>query len=658
MPGALPVFLCDPHLSLLIFGGKGGVGKTTCAVSSALHLAMQRPSERVLLLSTDPAHSVSDSLAGDCPPNNLCVIELSAEAEHRAFMEQHSDHFRAIAARGTFLDEADIDRFIRLSVPGMDELMAFLRIARWVAERSFDRIVVDTAPSGHTLKLLMMSELLETWLAALDALMAKHRYMAGLFAGRRPAASDPVDEFLEQLSGQISGLSALLTDTRSTRFVPVMLAEPLSVEETCDVLRRLDSLDVAAPEVVINRLVPSAAGASFAAQYALQSRVLSTLPAALASRTLWGAPLHREEVRGGHSLRSFTESLAPIDPRVWATQSQPRTPTLDSLPTCTGRVTIPSSEAGASLLFFAGKGGVGKTTISCAAAAAVAASGRRSLIVSTDPAHSLGDCLGVSLSDAPTTIRPGLEAIEIDAGAEFETLREEYRKELADMLENLFSGVELSFDQEAMEKLLDLAPPGLDECMALLRILDQLDDSATGRPSRYDVIVIDSAPTGHLLRLLELPQLIESWLSGLFAVFLKYDRLFRLPKLQARLIGLSRGIKRLRAMLADGKHAAVQIVSILTNMALAECEDLVESLRRMQVRVHGIILNMALPDDGTELAQAVGTREAAVRAAYASGFPSVPQAIVTRAGDPRGIARLEALGGMLFVVEPALERAA
>src|SRR5665811_2266954 len=138
-----PSFFDQPGLELLLFGGKGGVGKTTCATSAALRMAALAPNRSFLLVSTDPAHSVRDSLAGHVPAGNLRVLELDAQQCLMAFRERHGPVLREIAAAGTFLDDEDINRFLDLSLPGLDELMAFLEISAWVKKRVYDCIIVD-----------------------------------------------------------------------------------------------------------------------------------------------------------------------------------------------------------------------------------------------------------------------------------------------------------------------------------------------------------------------------------------------------------------------------------------------------------------------------------------------------------------------------------
>ncbi|HUV14593.1 MAG TPA: ArsA-related P-loop ATPase, partial [Acidobacteriota bacterium] len=106
-----PLFLRNRGLRLMLFGGKGGVGKTTCASATALHFAINYPKSSYLLVSTDPAHSLLDSIAGSSVPSNLELEELDAQTCLMNFKTQHNEKLREIASRGTFLDDEDISRF-------------------------------------------------------------------------------------------------------------------------------------------------------------------------------------------------------------------------------------------------------------------------------------------------------------------------------------------------------------------------------------------------------------------------------------------------------------------------------------------------------------------------------------------------------------------
>jgi len=287
-------FLYDRNVRLLLFGGKGGVGKTTCATAAALRLSQSYPKASFLLVSTDPAHSLTDSIGGFSLPHNVKMIELDAQECLATFKEKHNENLREIASRGTFLDDEDISQFLDLSLPGLDELMAFLEISRWAEEYSYDCIVVDTAPTGHTLRLLAMPELILKWLEALDALLAKHRYMKQLFGGTYH--HDELDKFLLELSGSVKQMETLLRDPIRCRFVPVMLAEALSIYETVSLVNELERLKVPITDIVVNKLYSQSTCPVCEDVRFRQMRELGYLPEKLTQYFLWGVPLYHERL--------------------------------------------------------------------------------------------------------------------------------------------------------------------------------------------------------------------------------------------------------------------------------------------------------------------------------------------------------------------------
>ena len=508
--GVLPL-LEHPYLRLLFFGGKGGVGKTTCAAAAALYHALRSPHRAFLLVSTDPAHSLADSLGDFQPPRNLKILEFNAQNSLETFKTKHRDKFAQIAARGTFLDEDDIRRVLDLSLPGLDELMALLEIAGWAEARTYELIIVDTAPTGHTLRLLSTPDLIRTWLKALDTLLAKHRFMQERFRGSYQR--DELDDFLLDLTASVKQMEALLQNPRTCRFVPVMLAEELVISETRQLLGELERLHIPVTELVVNRLFPENSCPLCTAARRRQQHLLAECLTddAFAGYAVWGLPLYAEEVRGP-LLETLWDGIYALNPAAPALPAPP----LKLPPRVTAPPPCPAPEL--SFLIFAGKGGVGKTTLACATAARLAREfpGKEILLFSTDPAHSLGACLDVPVGPHPVRLAPGLSAMEIDAPQEFASLKEQYRRELENFLQNTFENFDIPFDRQVMERMLDLSPPGLDEIMALMRVMKFLEQG------RYDVFILDSAPTGHLLRLLELPELIDQWLKTFFGVLLKY----------------------------------------------------------------------------------------------------------------------------------------
>ncbi|MFZ0913615.1 MAG: ArsA family ATPase [Candidatus Korobacteraceae bacterium] len=635
-----PGFLGPRDLQLLIFGGKGGVGKTTCAAAAALRLAARAPQLSFLLVSTDPAHSLADSLADLAPPRNLRVLELNPQEYLADFKNRHGDKLREIASRGTFLDDAEINRFLDLSLPGLDELMAFLEISAWVEKRAYDCIIVDTAPSGHTLRLLAMPQFLRKWVTMLETLLAKHRYMKWVFARSRDR--DHLDTFLDELTSSVGRMEAILEDSRHCSFVPVMLAEKMSVRETVAIVKEADRLKLPINDIIINKLYPDSPCPVCREEYYLQSCELTDLfrNTFLTRFAIWGIPLHAEEVRGQIALQSFWEAARQIREPPPAVPQPKRSPKIEVT------AGIPSPPPGTSLLIFAGKGGVGKTTLACATALHLAkrSSDSRVLLVSTGPSHSLSSCLDMPIDSQPQYVLPGVTAIEIDSEAEFAALKHQYAGDIETFLETLSSNFDLAFDGEVLERMLDLSPPGLDEVMGLTRVMAFL---ASGE---FDLLVLDSAATGHLIRLLELPEIIDQWLKAFFDLFLKYQPIFRLTGFSQELVSLSKNLKKLRQLLNDPAQCALYAVSIPTDMAFEETRDLLAACGRLGINVPGIFLNLVTPASDCRLCSAMNRRESPIYKKLRQNFHG-SISVIYRRGEVRGLHGLEQMGDALYQCE-------
>ena len=645
MSARMPSFFDKQGLELLLFGGKGGVGKTTCATAAALRMSALAPSRSLLLVSTDPAHSVRDSLAGYLPPGNLQVLELDAQQYLNAFREQNGPMLREIAAAGTFLDDEDINQFLNLSLPGVDELMAFFEISSWVEARRYDCVVVDTAPSGHTLRLLAMPELIRRWLGMLEALLAKRRYMRRVFS--RDSSPDCLDLFVTKWKSSLQRMESLLRDPARSQFVPVTIAEPLGVHVTLALWKDLLGRKIPVSDLIVNRLhFESDCLACSAAASVEQVQCQQLLAGIEVPCSAWGIELFAEEVRGLEPLSGFWKHARLIS----------RTPVssarlgLSYEPAVLYPAAPPSPEV--RFVLFAGKGGVGKTTLSCATAVRLARdySEKRILLFSTDPANSLSACLHAEIGPRPTVLFPGLTAMEIDAQAEFGKLKAHYAEDLERFLESISRGFDLTFDRVVLEKMMDLAPPGLDEIMALTRIMEFLARNS------YDLFVLDCAPTGHLIRLLELPDLINEWLKVFFNLFLKYERILRLPGFAEELVGISRNLKKLRELLQNPADSVLYAVSIPTQMALEETKDLVAACHRMGIAVPLVFLNLMTPLGDCRLCSSLRQRELLVAERFRQMFPEKQQTLVYRQPEIVGLERLEKFGRRLY--QPAIEEMA
>jgi arsenite-transporting ATPase len=268
---------------------------------------------------------------------------------------------------------------------------------------------------------------------------------------------------------------------------------------------------------------------------------------------------------------------------------------------------------GRRLLFVGGKGGVGKTTIAAALAVAAADRGRRALVVSTDPAHSLGDLLEVHVGGSETRLTANLRALEVDPEAEAERHIESVKRQMQSLVHPRMYG--------EVERHLDLArlAPGTMEAAMLERMADLMAEAG----ARYDLILFDTAPTGHTLRLLSLPEIMMAWTDGLLRRDERSSRLASVlrrfggaPQAHdaslvgpthpedsraARLTELLRTrqakLRQARDLLLDANATAFVLVLNPDRLSILESAKALESLDRAHVPVAALVVNRVIPDD-------------------------------------------------------------
>ncbi len=566
------------------------------------------------MLSTDPAHSLGDALGTRLGPRpvrvvgvrgRLDAVELDADRALERWLAARRAALRAIAERGTYLDDEDIERLFRLSLPGVDELMGLIELTRLARAGGYGDVVVDTAPTGHTLRLLAMPQTLRRLATVLDHMYAKHRFLAERLGGAyRPDASDAV---IEELDAQGRALHALLRDARRCAFSWVLLPEALSLEEAKDAVRELDRAGMAVREIVVNRVTPApdrACGLCGGRRRA-ERTAIAAIRRAFPGRPLRFVPAAASEPRGPAPLRAVARALRGTPRAVGPLAAVPARAAAGCADG--GGATAPAAWLDAlgirdaRLVLFAGKGGVGKTTCAATAALALAAAAptRRVLLLSTDPAHSLGDALAVPLSDEDRPLAgapPRLRARELDADRAFRRRREAYRAAVDALFDAVRrrSGLDAAFDRAVVQDLIDLAPPGVDELFAVLSVAEALVPGP-GRPARYDAVVVDTAPTGHTLRLLALPGAALAWVRALLATLLKYREVIRLGDLAEDLVALSRDLRALEALLHDARDSRVVVVTRAAAVPRLETARLLERLPALGIALAALIVNAVTP---------------------------------------------------------------
>ena len=589
-----------PTSRYLFFGGKGGVGKTTAASATAVYLLNKlERDDSILLFSTDPAHSLSDSL--DVKIGNrlvevkqvrgarLFAYEMDASLALERFRAQHGKVLAEIAERGTLLDEQDINELLSLSLPGMDEVMSLFELSELDREGTYAYIVVDTAPSGHTARLLRLPEIFDRMVKALDLMGDKHRYILAHFARRRPVA-DEVDVFLQDLSKRIEAVRKLLHDKEQTSFTLVTIPEAMGVRETQRYRELLTDQGVPLDDLIVNRVEQEHGACEYCrARVRSQRPWLKEIANSFPDLKIHHLPLMAKEVRGLDDLKKIGKLIWEQNRTIH--EREVRTSQEEGLAPASGNFPLISRK----IVIFGGKGGVGKTTAAAAYALALAQTDpkQKLLVFSTDPAHSLSDSFNEEIGQKKTGVagHANLDGMEIDPGKWFEELKQRYRTWTDELFASISGGsrMEIRFDREAMRELVELTPPGIDEIAALGTISDLLD------LEQYQTLVLDTAPTGHLIRFLELPQVALSWIRTFMKLLLKYKDVMRADQVAEELVALSRSIKKVIALLTDPERCEFVGVAIAERMSLAETIDLAKSLENLKVPMSKLLINGVVP---------------------------------------------------------------
>ncbi|MHA1909359.1 MAG: ArsA family ATPase, partial [Candidatus Thorarchaeota archaeon] len=225
-------------IKFILSGGKGGVGKTSCA--GALAVLSAQKGLRTLVLSTDPAHSLSDSFDQDLSGgeiisikgyDNLWGMEIDTEKGMQEFQQTIGD---GAAGPDMAMASSLLGDMSGMSPPGSDEAMAFGKILEFIEDSSYDRVIFDTAPTGHTLKLLELPDLLDSWLGKILTLRQRLGSMMSGLRGMLGGAQeeDNAWEMLQATKEKIKAARIELSDPEVTQFVVVSIAEAMSVFET------------------------------------------------------------------------------------------------------------------------------------------------------------------------------------------------------------------------------------------------------------------------------------------------------------------------------------------------------------------------------------------------------------------------------------------
>ncbi|WP_019877685.1 ArsA family ATPase [Sporichthya polymorpha] len=304
------------------------------------------------------------------------------------------------------------------------------------------------------------------------------------------------------------------------------------------------------------------------------------------------------------------------------------------------------------VLLFTGKGGVGKTTAAAGTATLAAARGRKTLVLSTDAAHSLADAFGVPPTAEPAEVAPNLFLAQVDAQRTFERTWTEIRRYLLGVLDSV--GV----DPIEAEELTVL--PGAEEVLALLEVRDQV------RSGRWDVVVVDCAPTAETLRLLALPEALNWYMDRVFPTERRMVRalrpvLNRVTGVPMPADGVFDAVERLHAELAAVREVltdpgtSVRLVLTPESVVVAEARRTLTSLSLYGYRTDAVIANRIFPAEGADSWRTgwVAAQTAMLAEIEASFAPLPVLRSGYRAAEPVGPEELGALAAEIYASLPA-----
>jgi len=319
MEPTLQSILDQRSLRWIFVGGKGGVGKTTTSCSLAIQLAKVRRS--VLLISTDPAHNLSDAFSQKFGKDarlvdgftNLSAMEIDPNGSIQDLMagQGEADGGGDMGGMGGMMQD------LAFAIPGIDEAMSFAEVLKQVKSLSYETIIFDTAPTGHTLRFLQFPSVLEKALAKVSQLSSQYGPLLNGFLGSSGTLPNGQNlnemmEKLEALRETISEVNTQFKDERLSTFVCVCIPEFLSLYETERMIQELATYGIDPHTIVVNQLLfpkPGSDCEQCTARRRMQKKYLEQIEELYDEFNVVKMPLLVEEVRGKEKLERFSEML-------------------------------------------------------------------------------------------------------------------------------------------------------------------------------------------------------------------------------------------------------------------------------------------------------------------------------------------------------------
>jgi len=502
------------------------------------------------------------------------------------------------------LKDLKLGELLDTAPPGLDEGVAIAKVVDFVDKdeyAKFTRIIFDTAPTGHTLRLLSLPDFLETSLAKIIRLRKKLDQASSAVKGLFGASAESQNAALAKLEAtqaKIRMVQSLFQDKEAMEFIIATIPTQLAISESGRLLAALRSANVPCKRIIVNQCVTDETSASYLKmKQSDQARALDILRTdpALAGLQRVEASYLDLEVRGIPALQYFGRMVwGDMAPGIAAAAAQER-----------------------KYFMLGGKGGVGKTSSAASLAVQLAAEGRQTLVVSTDPAHSLSDSLGQDVSGGEPVAVEGTElslwGMQVDLEAAKQELRGLAKDDNGEKLGKMLSQVGLGGLAEQLKdlqlsELLDTSPPGVDEAVAISKVVAFLKSE---KYSKFECIIFDTAPTGHTLRMLSLPDFLDASIGKVVrlrqtlkeaqdAVKGAFGLTSEADPAAEKLSQLKANMDAARQLFRDGSRTEFIIVTIPTVMAARESARLAASLEEEGLTCNTILVNQIVPDTATE----------------------------------------------------------
>lgn len=457
-----PTFVQNPPRSFF-FTGKGGVGKTSIAAATALYLTGAGKS--VLLVSTDPASNIGQVFGQEIGNRNVPITSVpglcAMEIDPIEAVEQYRE--RILGPMRGVVPEAEFDSVTeQLSGACTTEIASFNEFTSLLTDDAlaaqFDHVLFDTAPTGHTIRLLQLPGAWSDYLERGQGDASCLGPMAGLEKHKQVYAA-AVDA---------------LSDANRTRLVLVARAQQIALQEISRTQIELEEIGFQKQYVVVNGVMPKPEGDDplAASIYAREQEAMAAMPANLRDLPMDTFPLKTTNMVGVEALGSLFDPNTDIELQTAASFEEVATPPL-------GTLVDELAKDDSGLVMVMGKGGVGKTTIAAAVAIALAKDGKKVHLTTTDPAAHISETLAGEVD--------GLTVSRIDPALELARYQESVMRT---------RGAKLSAEDRALLKE-DLRSPCYEE-IAVFQAF-----SKAIRESRRQYVVVDTAPTGHTLLLMD-----------------------------------------------------------------------------------------------------------------------------------------------------------